>query len=223
MSTFRREACVALAACALLFAACDKKKEAAAPPSSGMPPLDQPAGTAAGSADHPTHAPAEADNLPPGHPALPPGHPAMMPGAGDNPHAGGAQPSGAFGGTTPGGEFDPKTVLEGVIKVDGKVKDKVATGDVIYLVARKYEEGSTAPGTPLAVRKLTVDKFPIKFSLDSRDAMLVGTKLAGKVVVTARVDKDGDAMTKNPGDVTGQSKPVEPPKKDVVVSLDTVL
>jgi hypothetical protein len=53
--------------------------------------------------------------------------------------------------------------------------------------------------------------------------MLAGTTLSGKVVVTVRVDKDGDAITKNPGDVTGQSKPVEPPKKDVVVALDTVL
>jgi hypothetical protein len=223
MSSFRREACVALASCALFFAACDKKKEAAAPPSSGMPPLDQPGGAAPALGDHPTHAPSEGDNaaLPPGHPVLPPGHPSM----GGAPAGGGeGQPQGgAFGGATPGGEFDPKTVLEGVIKLDGKLKDKVATGDVIFVVARKYEEGSEAPGTPLAVRKLTVDKFPIKFSLDSRDAMFAGTKLAGKVVVTARVDKDGDAMTKNPGDVTGQSKPVEPPKKDVVVSLDKVL
>ena len=46
--------------------------------------------------------------------------------------------------------------------------------------------------------------------------MIAGTKLAGKVMVTVRVDKDGDAMTKNPGDVTGQSKPVEPPAKKVV-------
>jgi hypothetical protein len=220
MSSFRRGACVALASCALLFVACDKKKEAAAPPSSGMPPLDQPTAPAP-PGDRPVHAPAGASGEG-AAPSLPPGHPPIMPS--DNAQAAGGQPQGgAFAGATPGGEFDPKTVLEGVIKVDGKVKDKVAAGDVLFLVARKYEEGSTAPGTPLAVRKLTVDKFPIKFSLDSRDAMLVGTKLAGKVVVTARVDKDGDAMTKNPGDVTGQSKPVEPPKKDVVVSLDTVL
>jgi hypothetical protein len=47
--------------------------------------------------------------------------------------------------------------------------------------------------------------------------------MSGKIIVTVRVDKDGDAMTKNPGDVIGQSKPVEPPKKDVVVSLDKVM
>jgi hypothetical protein len=219
MSSFRRVACTVVACGALFTFACNKKQEAAAPPPSGIPPLDQPAAAAAPPGDHPVHAPIAG-----GETALPPGHPPLPAGAspaGASP-AGGA-PSGAFVGSTPGGDFDPKTVLTGVIKVDGKVKSKIAAGDVVFVVARKYEAGATGPGTPLAVQKLTVDKFPLKFSLDSRDSMLAGTKLEGKVVVTVRVDKDGDAITKNPGDVTGQSKPVEPPKKDVVVDLDTVL
>jgi hypothetical protein len=220
MSSFRRGAYI-LAACGALLCACDKKNEQAPPPPSGIPPLDQPATATAPPGDHPVHpstlAGGDTSGLPPGHPAMPEGHPGM----GAAP--GGTAPSGAFAGTTPGGEFDPKTVLSGVIKPDGKVKTKIAAGDTIFVVARKYEEGSTAPGTPLAVQKLTVGTWPLKFTLDSRDAMFAGTSLSGKVVVTVRVDKDGDAMTKNPGDVTGQSKPVEPPKKDVVVSLDTVL
>ncbi len=239
MSSFRRGAYIALASGALFFGACNKKQEAAAPPPSGIPPLDQPAGAAPAAGDHPQHeataAGGDTSALPPGHPQLPPGHPPMG-GAAPGQMGGGQMgqgqgqgsmgagaPSGAFAGTTPGGAFDPKTVLSGVIKVDDKVKSKVAPGDVICVVARKYEEGATGPGPPRAVQKLTVDKFPLKFSLDSRDAMLVGTTLAGKVVVTARVDKDGDAITKNPGDVTGQTKPVEPPKKDLVLQLDTVL
>ena len=53
--------------------------------------------------------------------------------------------------------------------------------------------------------------------------MVSGTKLHGKVVVTARVDKDGDAISKNPGDVTGVSRAVDVPAAKVVVTLDTVL
>jgi hypothetical protein len=192
-----------------------------------MPPLDQPGAPAAAAGDRPVHPPAAASDtaLPPGHPSLPPGHPSTLggPPAAGMPPAGMGAPSGTFAGATPGGAFDPKTVLAGLIKADGKVKDKITAGDVIFVVARRFEAGATGPGTPLAVQKLTFDKFPIKFSLDSRDAMLAGTTLSGKVVVTVRVDKDGDAITKNPGDVTGQSKPIEPPKKDLVVSLDTVL
>ena len=39
-------------------------------------------------------------------------------------------------------------------------------------------------------------------------------------IVTARVDKDGEALSKNPGDVTGASKPVVPPNDHVTISLD---
>ena len=114
-------------------------------------------------------------------------------------------------------------MLSGVIKLDDKVKDKVAAGDTIFVVARATKRARPGRARRSPCRSSTVDKWPLKFSLDSRDAMLAGTTLSGKVVVTVRVDKDGDAITKNPGDVIGQSKPCEPPKKDVVVSLDKVL
>lgn len=224
MSSFRRGACVFVAALALSASACNQKKETpASAAATGMPPLDEP-GAAAPPTDHPVHAPSD-----PNAPGLPAGHPPLGGATGSDPHAGvtgpaqgGAAPS-PFAGETPGGDFDPKTVIAGVIKLDPKLKDKVQSGDTIFLVARRYEEGSTAPGTPLAVRKLTVGAWPLAFSVDSRDAMLVGTKLAGKVIVTVRVDKDGDAITKNPGDVIGQSKPLEPPSKNVVVQLDQTL
>jgi hypothetical protein len=104
------------------------------------------------------------------------------------------------------------------------MKDKVQPGDTIFVVARKFDPANApGTGTPLAVKKLTVAGWPLAFTLDSRDAMIAGTKIAGKVYVTARVDKDGDAITKNPGDVAGQSKAVDPPSKNVVVPLDTAL
>lgn len=215
MSSVRRGACaVALSALAFGFGfGCDKKKDAAPPPATGLPPLDQPT-AAAPPSDHPVHAPeANGQKLPPGHPPVLGGNGGTM---------GGAAGGNGFQGMTPGGDFNPKTVVSGVLDVPAKLKDKVAPGDVIFVVARKYD-ATGAPGIPLAVKKLSAGKFPLAFELDSRDAMLAGTQLAGKVVVTARVDKDGDAMTKNPGDVSGQSKPVEPPQKNVVVTLDKVL
>jgi hypothetical protein len=208
MSSVRRGACILIV---LAWFGCDKKKEMAAPPSGGIPPLDQPTTAAPAPSAHPVHEPSTeasgADN------ALPPGHPAVGGGA-----------SAGFEGATPVVEFDPKTVISGVIKLDPKVKSNVQAGDTIFLVARKWEPGGgPQQGTPLAVKKLTVAGWPLPFALDSRDAMIAGTKIEGKVVVTARVDKDGDAITKNPGDVTGQSKAVDPPSKSVVVALDTLL
>jgi hypothetical protein len=206
-----------MAALALLGAACEKKSSppTAAPPSSGIPPLENAAAQAVG--DRPTHDPtgsnphgamgANAHAGIPGMRGMPAGHPAI----------GGGDPAGEQ--ATPGDiPFDPKTVIAGSLQLDKKVEAKVANGDVIYLVARAAEGGP-----PLAVKRLVVGAWPLAFSLDSRDAMMAGTAMKGKIVVSARVDKDGDAMTKNPGDVIGQTKPIEPPAKDVVLMLDSVL
>jgi hypothetical protein len=149
--------------------------------------------------------------MPPGHPAMPPGHPAQAGGEID--------PAAA----TPGDvEFDPKTVISGVLRLDDKVKAKVKEGDAIFLTVRQHDP-SGAKGPILAVKKLTAAKFPAPFQLDNRDAMMAGTKLGGKVVVYVTIDKDGDAITKNPGDVTGTSRPLDLPSQKVVVTLDTLL
>lgn len=193
----------ALLAVALVGAACEKKPaQESTPPSAALPPLDE-AARAALKQDRPVHEPTSGD---PHAPAIPPGHPPIGSGGMDE-------------ARTPGGELDPKTVISGTITLDRKLKDKVAAGDVIYLVARSADQ----PGPPLAVKRLTVTSWPIPFSLDSRDAMMEGTKIAGKVIVTGRVDKDGDAMTKEPGDVTGATRPVEPPADKVVLTLDKLL
>jgi hypothetical protein len=196
---------LALALPLVVAIGCEKKPAPAATSSGGMPPLDEKT-AAVPLHDRPTHDPANQGdphagmNLPPGHPALPPGTAQAEP-------------------TTPGDiEFDPKSVVSGVLALDPKVKSKVAEGDTIYLVARSADQ----PGPPLAVKKLTASKFPMAFVLDGRDAMMAGTKMSGKVTITARVDKDGDAMTKNPGDVTG-TKTVSVPADKVILNLDTVL
>jgi hypothetical protein len=189
----------------VIWCGCSEKPRApAAPPPSGMPPYDehQPIGEAA---SHESHAPNGQTGM---TGALPPGHPAIEPAA---------EPPG--GPTTPGNlPFDPKSAISGTIVAADKVRTHVALGDTLYLVARSAD----TPGPPLAVKRLTVGKLPMSFQLDGRDAMMAGTKMAGRVTVSARVDKDGDAMTKNPGDVTGQ-KTVELPADKIVLTLDTLL
>jgi hypothetical protein len=220
MLNFRRALFVVLlgAACSwALVGACNKP--APPPPSSqGMPPLD-PLDTPPTAKTHAEHAAVD-----PSAPAMPPGHPAL-PSA--NPHAQMGQPVGQqdqqLEALTPGDiPYDAKTVIAGQIKLADKVKDKVKTGDVIYLVARRPGEGG-APGAVVAVRKLEAGSFPMSFQLDSRDAMMAGTQMQGPLVLTARVDKDGDAMTKNPGDVTGTLQLKSLPAAKAALVLDTVL
>ncbi len=182
---------------------CERKPP---PKLGGLPPLTDsdkaaavhpPSGSVAMPANHPP--------MPANHPAMPANHPAT-PGATDE--------------ATPGGiPFDAKTVIAGQLRVADKVKDKVKEGDVIFIVVRSADQ----PGPPLAVRKVVASTFPMVFAIDGRDAMMAGTKLSGRVTVSVRVDKDGDAISKNPGDVTGISPPVTPPTDKLVVTLDTVL
>jgi hypothetical protein len=52
--------------------------------------------------------------------------------------------------------------------------------------------------------------------------MAAGTRFDGDVVITARVDGDGEARTKEPGDVEGRVQ-ARVPAKDLDLVLDTAL
>src|SRR5579862_6901263 len=155
MSGCRRAPLLAAFALPLVLGACKDNTPPAGPPPSSLPPLAaEPA--AAMPADHPTHPPMGA--MPPAG-AMPPGHPPIGEGAGMDEQA------------TPGDiPFDPKSVVKGVLRLDDKVKTKVADGDVIFLVARGAD-ASGAPGPVLAVKKLNASTWPLPFTLDARDAM----------------------------------------------------
>ena len=79
----------------------------------------------------------------------------------------------------------------------------------------------------LAAKKLSVtgpQMFPLKYTVTSQNVMMQGTVLAGQVRVHARVDQDGDAISKQPGDVAGKApsaKAVGDMKVDLI--LDSLL
>lgn len=114
----------------------------------------------------------------------------------------------------------PSGEITGNIQVAPPVADKVKIGEVIYLVAR-----NAATGKAVAVAKLAApEKFPLPFTLTEANVMSHGAGLAGKLRLEARVDKDGDAMSKNPGDIIGEvAELVTVPSKNVVVTLNKVL
>ena len=155
--------------------------------------------------------------------------PSNAPGAGD-PHQGmlpaghpQINPSGGPAGEMPvpsEAELDPKARLVGKIDLAPSVKGSVTPGDVLFLVAR-IDDGSERGGMILGVKRFEAKSFPLSFELDGRDAMAPGTKFEGKVLISARVDKDGDAMTKNPGDVLGVVH-TKIPDANVRVMVDTI-
>jgi hypothetical protein len=208
--------CLALALSAFAlcaFAGCDGKPAPKAEPSHGLPPLDP---HAAPTVAMPRDVHPPTDPTPSGA-AMPPGHPHVAPN--DNPHGGEA----ALEQMTPGDiAFDKATVIAGTLKLDAKLKDKVKTGDTIFIVVRAEGTGG-APGQVLAVQRVEAKTFPMPFQIDSRDAMVAGTQMKAPVVLSVRVDKDGDAMSKNPGDVTGTVTIGALPAPRLTLNLDKVL
>ncbi len=69
-------------------------------------------------------------------------------------------------------------------------------GGVLFVIAR-----SGQAGPPLAVRRLPPGPFPIPFELGPADAMIPGRALSGSILLTARLDSDGDPMTRQEGDL----------------------
>ena len=153
--------------------------------------------------------------------AMPPGHPPV-----DQMHggAGGGSPDvTAMGlkGPDPARPINPNNRVKGLIKVHAKAKDRVAAGGTVFVIVKRSIDGAPS-GPPLAVDKLTWGKGDLPFEMTEKQAMIAGTELTGEVVVTARFDQDGDAGSKQPGDVVGSIR-VKIPADKVTLTLDEVL
>lgn len=158
-----------------------------------------------------------------------------------NPHAGlglnaegqpEGDPSAAGGGVDvtklglqspdPGRQIDPSRFVRGVITADPKAADHLKPGGVIFVVVKRADASGQPTGTPLAVDKLTWQKDELPFELGEAQAMVAGTELSGDVIVSAHFAQNGDALSRAPGDLTGQTR-VTIPADHVKVVLDQVL
>jgi len=141
-----------------------------------------------------------------------------------NPHEGGGTDVTKLGlaGPDPNRPLDPNHRVTGVISVDAKAVDRVKPGTAVFLIVKRAGPDGAPSGPPLAVDKLSWAAGGVAFELTDAQAMVAGTELAGDVVVMARYDQDSDAMSKQPGDVTGQIR-VKIPAENVKLSLDTVI
>ena len=98
----------------------------------------------------------------------------------------------------PGTPAANKTV-SGTITVDPAVKSNIPASATLFIFARaKGAQG----GPPLAVQRLTEIQFPYSFNIGQPDVMIPGVQFDGELVLTARIDRDGNAKASS-GDVEG--------------------
>ena len=93
---------------------------------------------------------------------------------------------------------DPALALIGTVKLADTLKGE-DLGGTLYVIVRNA--GMPNRGPPVAVKKVDQPSFPQRFSITRENVMLEGMPFDGPFDVYVRLDKDGNAMTKAPGDL----------------------
>lgn len=201
--------------CAAVLAGCNKQQDAGTPtPATAKDPSPAPVqaakvvkpgqgGALAAPGSQPTsmpagHPPMGGQQMPPGHPPtgqMPAGHPPTgeMP-AGHPPVDG------------------PEGSVAGTITLADALKGELKPGSVLFIIARR-DTGDGQRGMLLAAKKVegvTAESFPLKYTVTQQDVMMQGTALNGTVRISARLDQDGDAISKSPGDIAGEATAAHP-------------
>lgn len=94
-------------------------------------------------------------------------------------------------------------IASGLMELGDKQKGRDFKDFSIYVIAWSTEKKVA----PVAVSRYKVKKFPFTYRLAERD--LMAAKLpdnSTELVIEARLDRDGDPISKDPGDVFGYSK-----------------
>ncbi|MBP6702832.1 MAG: tetratricopeptide repeat protein [Vicinamibacteria bacterium] len=91
----------------------------------------------------------------------------------------------------------------------------VPSGAILFVMAR---EAGFDTGAPVAVKRVPAMNFPITVTLSEKDSM-AGESLPGLMRIDARIDPDGDPMTKNPTDPVGSEDNVRPGAGQVLLVL----
>ncbi len=117
----------------------------------------------------------------------------------------------------PSGQDDAAGRIMGRVVLDEALASRVRATDTLFILARP--EG-VERGPPVAVERLPISSFPLAFDLGPEDSPMGGT-LSGRVTLSARVDQDGNAMTRGEGELEARLT-VEVGAKDVELRLGSV-
>ena len=154
-------------------------------------------------------------------PALPAGHPA--PGGQPSGHPA-SQPSGNPHGQTLPGAPVVSGHISGEISVKPELLGTIKPGSVMFVIVRRHDpsggQGMLIASTKIA--DISATTFPKPFVVQQKDSMM-GAPLAGQVTVSARIDQDGDAISKQPGDVVGSAGAVMVGTNPVNFELNSTL
>ncbi len=141
----------------------------------------------------------------------------IFPDGGASPTASDAPPSPSGGrGAPPVAAAGPP--VRGTLRLGPNAEGRVPPGAVLFIIARG------GPGPPIAVKRIAQPKFPLEFEVGPDDRMIQAMPFQGPFQLTARVDADGNATSRTPGDLAGAATaPANPGDSGIEIVIDEVL
>lgn len=107
--------------------------------------------------------------------------------------------------------------IEGVIELAIELAAERPAGAVLFVIARP--QGSQG-GPPLAVLRIPNPDFPLEFSIGPEDVMIPSMQFVGPISLSARLDEDGNAMTRGAGDISSvTAEPLNPGEMGIEIVL----
>jgi hypothetical protein len=121
----------------------------------------------------------------------------------------------------PAAPADPKATITGQISLAPAIA-KLKPRGTLYLTARRLSDNPSARGTLIAVKRFDGPSFPLPFSLSAADMPFQNGPFDGELTLSARIDQDGDPMTRQKGDVFGTLPKVQVGSQGVKLPIDGV-
>ncbi len=116
-----------------------------------------------------------------------------------------------------------RLIVEGILELGENIKDRDFNGFTLYILVWlvKMEKEGVRP-FPIAIGHYAAGEFPLAFSLHEENLMVKSfPDPEAELLLEARLDKDGDAISKEAGDVYGYTTaPFSTSAKGVKLTMD---
>lgn len=107
--------------------------------------------------------------------------------------------------------------ISGRIEVAPELAGEQPESAILFVIARP--QGARG-GPPLAVLRIEAPRFPLEFEIGPGDVMIPSMRFEGPISLTARLDADGNAMTRGGTDLSSAvAEPITPGTTGVALVL----
>jgi hypothetical protein len=107
--------------------------------------------------------------------------------------------------------------IEGRIELPSELASTRPDSAVLFVIARPQ---GVKGGPPLAVLRIPDPDFPVEFSIGPANVMIPSMRFEGSISLSARLDADGNAMTRGSDDISSLvEEPLAPGSKGVNLFL----